>query len=262
MLRAVCVFRALDLTILLHCTAAVRPADGGLQVQKQPVPRSQVIHPVLSKPPLSNPSPAAWPSRTFRDCTMAASRWLDSSADAAGAMLGRGAWTGKTEPVVLRMQSLRRHRRQLAQSTSPTPTPTEVRLCSLCAPVTLGCGIRPCAGSPCQDGAAVHGASLPLSPRWLAGFERPPCELCADHGRLTALVACCDRAVCCVQTPASIQSQVENTVSSSLSPNEKHWIKIAIIIGIVVAALCLLSLVCCLVRCICWPCCCLARSIK
>ena len=110
--------------------------------------------------------------------------------------------------------------------------------------------------------------------RWCCGAQSLPTGAAVPPWCLEAIM----RAVCiplrgcewwhlltrwlAAQTPASIQSQVENTISNSLSPNQKHWIKIAIIIGIVVAALCLLSLVCCLVRCICWPCCCIARSIK
>ncbi len=89
---------------------------------------------------LSKPSSAAWASRALHDRSQAASRWLDSAADATGAMLGLtgpAAWKGEhygESAVVLRKPSLRRHRRQLAQSTSPTPTPTQVRLrCSCCA---------------------------------------------------------------------------------------------------------------------------------
>ena len=85
-------------------------------------------------PSSSKPPSAARVSRTVREGSIAASRWLDSSAEAAGAMLGLGetaAWKGERrgEPVVLRAPSIRRHRRQLAQSTSPTPTPTAVCVC-------------------------------------------------------------------------------------------------------------------------------------
>ena len=46
------------------------------------------------------------------------------------------------------------------------------------------------------------------------------------------------------------------------SQEQKKWIKIAIIVGIVLVAICALSLLCCIVRCICWPCCCAARLVK
>lgn len=65
-----------------------------------------------------------------------------------------------------------------------------------------------------------------------------------------------------LQTQSQISQAEQKISNSALTPKEKKWIKIAIIVAIVVVALAVLSLLCCIIRCICMPCCCAARLVK
>lgn len=65
-----------------------------------------------------------------------------------------------------------------------------------------------------------------------------------------------------VPHPPQIQAQIEAGLGNSLTPEQKKWIKIAIIVAIVLAVLMVISLLVCIIRCICMPCCCAARLIK
>ena len=147
---------AVELAMLLHCHTAARSSstEAPTHLLEQPWLHTQVTF----QTPLSEAPSAAWASRALRDRSEAASRWLDSAADATGAMLGLtrpAAWKGerrRPQLVILRAPALpRRHRRQLAQSTSPTPTPTAVRLrclyCVLSSQPGYCLDVRTC--SPC-----------------------------------------------------------------------------------------------------------------
>lgn len=63
-------------------------------------------------------------------------------------------------------------------------------------------------------------------------------------------------------TTDQITKQINDSLSNALSPTQKKWIKIAIIVAIVIGCLMVLSCLFCLIRCICMPCCCARRFIK
>ena len=107
---------------------------------------SQVTHSDSSQPSIGRPS-TALVARTLRKYNKAARRYLASSARAPGTVLNDGdpvAWKGegRGDAAVLQAPSVHRHRRQLAQSTSPAPTP--VRLGRHVLPLPCKRGVMLC----------------------------------------------------------------------------------------------------------------------